>query len=118
MGDDKKTNLEWWNDQVEARSLERREIVVKALCTIIGDRSNLRSCVKCQELFWDDGNTFCPICDVFSLDKQIADGTRVHPDAPGRIRRLRHASQLKSALAALAQIADHADQLSTRDLSA
>ncbi len=69
-----------------------------------------RQCVRCSSNFWEDGNSFCPSCDVESQSKNMFRGT--HPDAPNRVRLLRNQYQTKLAFQAAVALAEAADGLS------
>lgn len=51
--------------------------------------TDMRTCVRCGGQFWDDGNTFCPDCDVAT----VAPG---EPDVQERVRELRQRTQAEA----------------------
>ena len=49
-------------------------------------------CTKCSALYWYDGYTWCPACDVQSAVDMARTGQAI-PEAPDNVRKMRAANQ-------------------------
>jgi hypothetical protein len=61
-----------------------------------GVESGRRRCTSCSSVFFDDGNTLCPTCDVREEEKQQG-RQNVPPGVGERVRAMRNKSQAEAA---------------------